>query len=168
VAKICDSTFTAGQCPVSYTISFTGYTQRYNSATGAIVSTSSTRTLTFTRLGPITDTSYRTENTLYPNGGYNRPGEGTSAVYLRVRSAQPEINFNLASISGSIRDDRLRYISLSISIARIDGQLDSCGNPQINCRCDTTDETIACAGQTGGICCIEKVKIANWCKSLGA
>lgn len=45
---------------------------------------------------------------------------------------------------------------------------DNCGDRPEVCKCDPTDETIACPGQTGGICCIAKSKIANWCATLRA
>jgi hypothetical protein len=42
----------------------------------------------------------------------------------------------------------------------------NCGDRPEVCKCDPTDQTIACPGQSGGICCIAKSKIANWCATL--
>lgn len=167
MVKICTSpSFTSGQCPDELyyvAINFGGVQWRSrpdppNSPDGYIVNASGV----FNAVGVISEmyviwvdsaTGVRTrinigDSNPYPQSGYNQ-------VVVVDRGGERIVDLGLNGFPGF---KLLRFAPT------LYGQ--DCGNPPEVCVCEVTDETITCSGQTGGICCIAKSKIAGWCAAL--
>lgn len=91
------------------------------------------------------------------NGGANNQGRNNATNILSVTNT-----FQSAANTSGIRCQALATSASIVRIVRVDGLPDE----GFNCNCESSDVTIQCSGQQGGICCISKATIQDLCNRL--
>lgn len=163
MVKICTTTPKPGQCAgVQYVFILSGFLQNGTIAYAGFAGdnsqfNSTQETLDFTRA------------TIIPSGARvfgkilgitqiqpNPSVAGFFKVFINNTSVQFGSRFN-----GNVIPTNIKIFEYY----RVDRQPDNCEVETI-CLCESTDQTITCAGLEGGICCISKAFIQSKCDEL--